>query len=441
MSTSILISILGFGLLGLAVASAQLEVRQAATFSPQAACTASRGKFSKGYNCLNSLGAATASAYCSSRFSTTSTATTPTYMYEHTASVLLDLTDTRQHHRYHGHQHNLHLKDGNTVKHCNNLQFYRYEHRQRDLNILHMPFFDHGGTVKYFTDRSDFCANYWHHFVKLLVACLAKQYRSYYSQRPNEAQATGSVSIHDSSVLRLLGSSDCPGCVLGVLRCHRRHDHRLPFDQYLCVHNYRLSFISSRPLNFPADSSVQVTLTRIITPTATVTAVATANSTRTATVTTAYPLPTSNFILLYPSGQFTLYGRARNLSSGVAIGLAQYSADNFRVVSGKLEDVSQGDDIVTEPPPGVLDLLFLVNTTSSTQSTPICYVCGDTQTIGCDFPDASGNVTNPGQDVWANCGGYLSLGLAADFANPPLGVSCSIIRRLYYSLSAGSGTS
>jgi len=110
-------------------------------------------------------------------------------------------------------------------------------------------------------------------------------------------------------------------------------------------------------------------------------------------------------------------------------------------VSGKLEDVSQGDAIVTEPPPGVLDLLFLVNTTSSTQSTPVCYVCGDSQTIGCDFPDAGGNVTNPGQDVWANCGGYLSLGKDVDFANPPLGVQCSIIRRLYYSLTAGSGTS
>ncbi|TKA37308.1 hypothetical protein B0A54_11293 [Friedmanniomyces endolithicus] len=386
MSTSILISILGFGLLGLAVASAQLEVRQAATFSPQAACTASRGKFSKGYNCLNSLGAATASAYCSSRFSTTSTATTPTY-------IITDITVTST------------TFISRTGTPSSTVTIYNSTVTNTDLNILHMPFFDHGGTVKYFTDRSDFCANYWHHFVKLLVACLAKQYRSYYSQRPNEAQATGSVSIHDSSVLRLLGTTTV----------------------YPSTNTY--------------VSTTTVTLTRIITPTATVTAVATANSTRTATVTTAYPLPTSNFILLYPSGQFTLYGRARNLSSGVAIGLAQYSADNFRVVSGKLEDVSQGDDIVTEPPPGVLDLLFLVNTTSSTQSTPICYVCGDTQTIGCDFPDASGNVTNPGQDVWANCGGYLSLGLAADFANPPLGVSCSIIRRLYYSLSAGSGTS
>ncbi|KAK1819973.1 hypothetical protein LTR12_005549 [Friedmanniomyces endolithicus] len=441
MSTSTLISILGFGLLGLAIPSAQLDIRQAASFSPQAACTNRGGKFSKGYNCLNSLGASTASAYCSSRFSTTSTATTPTYTYEHMASLLLDLIDTQQHHRHHGHQHNLHLKDGNTVKHCDDLQFYHHEHRQCDLNILHMPFFDHGRIVKYSTDRSDFCANYWHHFVKLLIACLAKQYRSYYSQRTNEAQATGRISNHDASLLCLLGSSDCTCCVLGMLRCHRRHDHRLPFDQHLCLHHYCLPSIFPRLLTFPADSPVQVTLTRIITPTATVTAVATANSTRTATVTTAYPLPTSNFILLYPSGQVTLYGRARNLGNGVAIGLEQFSADNFRVVSGKLEDVSQGDGIVTEPPPGVLDLLFLVNTTSSTQSTPVCYVCGDAQTIGCDFPDASGNVTNPGQDVWANCGGYLSLGKDVDFANPPLGVQCSTIRRLYYSLTAGSGTS
>ncbi len=121
MATSILISILGFGLLSLAIPSAQLDVRQAASFSPQAACTTRGGKFSKGYTCLNSLGAATASAYCSSRFSTTSTATTPTYTYEHMAPCLLDLIDTRQHHRYHGHQHNLHLKDGNTVKHCDDL--------------------------------------------------------------------------------------------------------------------------------------------------------------------------------------------------------------------------------------------------------------------------------------------------------------------------------
>ncbi|KAK0273395.1 hypothetical protein LTR35_001853 [Friedmanniomyces endolithicus] len=402
MSTSMLISILGFGLLGLAIPSAQLDIQQAASFSPQAACTNRGGKFSKGYNCLNSLGASTASAYCSSRFSTTSTATTPTYTYEHMASLLLDLIDTQQHHRHHGHQHNLHLKDGNTVKHCDDLQFYHHEHRQCDLNILHMPFFDHGRIVKYSTDRSDFCANYWHHFVKLLIACLAKQYRSYYSQRTNEAQATGRISNHDASLLCLLGTTTV----------------------YPSTNTYA--------------STSTVTLTRIITPTATVTAVATAKSTRTATVTTAYPLPTSNFILLYPSGEVTLYGRARNLSSGVAIGLEQFSADNFRVVSGKLEDVSQGDANVTEPPPGVLDLLFLVNTTSSTQSTPVCYVCGDAQTIGCDFPDASGNVTNPGQDVWANCGGYLSLGKDVDFANPPLGVQCTIIRRLYYSLTSGT---
>ncbi|KAK1084213.1 hypothetical protein LTR33_002786 [Friedmanniomyces endolithicus] len=405
MATSILISVLGFGFLGLASPSLQLDIRQAASFSSQAACTNRGGKFSKGYNCLNSLGASTASAYCSSRFSTTSTATTPTYTYEHMASLLLDFIDTQQHHRHHGHQHNLHLKDGNTVKHCDDLQFYHYEHRQFDFNILYMPFFDHGRIAKCPPDRFDFCANYWHHFVKLLIACLAKQYRSHYSQRPNEAQATGRISNYDSRLLRLLGTTTV----------------------YPSTNTYA--------------STTTVTLTRILTPTATVTAVATANSTRTATVTTAYPLPTSNFILLYPSGEVTLYGRARNLSSGVAIGLAQYASDNFRVVSGKLEDVSQGDAIVTEPPPGVLDLLFLVNTTSSTQSTPVCYVCGDSQTIGCDFPDAGGNVTNPGQDVWANCGGYLSLGKDVDFANPPLGVQCSVIRRLYYSLTAGSGTS
>ncbi|TKA33399.1 hypothetical protein B0A54_14096 [Friedmanniomyces endolithicus] len=386
MSTSILISILGFGLLGLAIPSAQLDVRQAASFSPQAACTTSGGKFSKGYDCLNSLGAATVSAYCSSRFSTTSTATTPTY-------TITDITVTST------------TFISRTGTPSSTVTIYNSTVTNTDLNILHMPFFDHGGIVKHSTDRSDFCADYWHHLVKLLIACLTKQYRSYYSQRTNEAQATGRISNHDASLLCLLGTTTV----------------------YPSTNTYA--------------STTTVTLTRIITPTATVTAVATANSTRTATVTTAYPLPTSNFILLYPSGEVTLYGRARNLSSGVAIGLEQFSADNFRVVSGKLEDVSQGDGIVTEPPPGVLDLLFLVNTTSSTQSTPVCYVCGDAQTIGCDFPDASGNVTNPGRDVWANCGGYLSLGKDVDFANPPLGVQCTIIRRLYYSLTAGSGTS
>ncbi|TKA64415.1 hypothetical protein B0A55_10406 [Friedmanniomyces simplex] len=171
-----------------------------------------------------------------------------------------------------------------------------------------------------------------------------------------------------------------------------------------------------------SDKSKQITSTSIVVPTTTVTAVATVNSTSTTTVTTAYALPTSNFILLYPSGLDTLYGRARNLSGGVAIALEQFSADDFNFdASTHLHDVDEADEIASEPPPGLLDILFLMNTTSSTQSTPV------------------GNVTNPGQDVWANCGGYLSLGSAADFANPPLGVSCSIIRRLFYSLSAGSG--
>ncbi|TKA64412.1 hypothetical protein B0A55_10407 [Friedmanniomyces simplex] len=79
MAMPILISILSFGLLGLASPFAPLEVRQATSFVPRPACTNSGGAFSRGYNCLNSLGAATASAYCSSRFITTSTASSPTF--------------------------------------------------------------------------------------------------------------------------------------------------------------------------------------------------------------------------------------------------------------------------------------------------------------------------------------------------------------------------
>ncbi|KAK0364762.1 hypothetical protein LTR91_016420 [Friedmanniomyces endolithicus] len=406
MATSILISILGFGLLSLAIPSAQLDVRQAASFSPQAACTTRGGKFSKGYTCLNSLGAATASAYCSSRFSTTSTATTPTYTITDitvTSTTFISRTGT----------------PSSTVTIYNSTV-------TNTVNATSTSFTCPSSTTAASSSISP--------------------------TGPTSVPTAGTTSSSFSS----LASPSSTGATTASVPTKLKRQAASPITTPTCfgasvsptaraVCSACFGVTAGTTTVYPSTntyaSTTTVTLTRIITPTATVTAVATANSTRTATVTTAYPLPTSNFILLYPSGEVTLYGRARNLSSGVAIGLAQYSSDNFHFVSGEIRDVDQSDDIVTEPPPGVLDLLFLVNTTSSTQSTPVCYVCGDTQTVGCDFPDASGNVTNPGQDVWANCGGYLSLGRDVDFANPPLGVQCSVIRRLYYSLTAGSGTS
>ncbi|KAK3109305.1 hypothetical protein LTR53_017584 [Teratosphaeriaceae sp. CCFEE 6253] len=196
-----------------------------------------------------------------------------------------------------------------------------------------------------------------------------------------------------------------------------------------------------------STSTVTITATTLTTASvtssvvATTTAIATRNTTSTIVATSAFPIPTSMFYLYYQSAGSTVYGRAQNLSRGVAISFSPNSADFCRFDSSRhLRDVTQSDDVTSRPPPGIANVLFLSNTTTTTESTPVCYVCGGnttTTTIGCDYPDASGNVTDPGVNVWANCGSYLSLGLASEFANPPLGITCTIISQLFIFLIGG----
>ena len=82
MAMSALLTILALGGLSLASPVAEVEARQAASFTRAPACTRSGATLSRGYNCLIQNGAATASAFCSSRFVTTTTADDPTFTYD-----------------------------------------------------------------------------------------------------------------------------------------------------------------------------------------------------------------------------------------------------------------------------------------------------------------------------------------------------------------------
>ncbi|KAK3109306.1 hypothetical protein LTR53_017585 [Teratosphaeriaceae sp. CCFEE 6253] len=91
MAISTLVSLLMLG--GLTLAS-PLEIRQTSSFRPAPQCTNSGGSLTRGYNCLGSNGAATASAYCSSRFVTTSTATGPSIFFTDVTSTVTTGTTT-----------------------------------------------------------------------------------------------------------------------------------------------------------------------------------------------------------------------------------------------------------------------------------------------------------------------------------------------------------
>ena len=114
-----------------------------------------------------------------------------------------------------------------------------------------------------------------------------------------------------------------------------------------------------------------------------------------------------------------------------------------------LRDVTQSDDLAVRPPQAISGNILVLSNTSNTQDTPVCYTCGTNgtaQTLGCDYPDASGNVTDPGSNVFASCGGtvmFLSLGRADSFTGQPssLGYTCTIIPKLFFTILGGPMTS
>ncbi|KAK4893002.1 hypothetical protein LTR27_008539 [Elasticomyces elasticus] len=377
----VLISIVAFAAVGIA---SPLEVRQAAAFVPPARCTSSGAAFSQGYNCLKALGTSSASAYCSQRFITTATATGFT-------NTFTDITTTST------------------------------------VNVT--------GTSTSTTTS----------FVSTITSNFNTT-TTVFTCPSSTASSSGSVS--SSSTVSSVGATTA-GTLAKVKRqataiitppdCFSTDVY--PRARTICLACYGVTSgsVTTVYTSTRTYSNVDtITTKNLVVPTSTVTAVATKNVTSNATVLTAYPLPTGNFRISYLEanllGISTYYASARSLNRGVGVAFSQTSIDDFRFDNQtRLHDTSKSDSIASQPPEGVLDLLFLMNATSaSATGTPQCYVCGnatevgDSASFGCDYPDATGNVTNPGTNVWATCGDYLSLGPAASFANQDIPVDCKI---------------
>ncbi|KAK5689420.1 hypothetical protein LTR97_012894 [Elasticomyces elasticus] len=384
----VLVSIVAFAALGVA---SPLEVRQAATFIPPPLCTSSVSSFYKGYSCLKTLGTSSASAYCSQRFITTATATGFT-------NTFTDITTTST------------------------------------VNVT--------GTLTSTTTS--------------LVSTITSSFNTtttVFSCPSSTASSTDSVS--SSSTVASVGTTTA-GTLAKVKRqttapitpprCFSTDVY--PRARTICLACYGVTSgsVTTVYTSTRTYSNVDtITTTNLVVPTSTVTAVATKNVTSTATVLTAYPLPTGNFLINYIEASIlgidTYFASAQPLFNGTGIEFSQGSLDDFRFDNDTrvLRDVTRSDNLANQPLEAVLELLFLMNATrASTPGTPQCYVCGNATeggrtSFGCDYPDATGNVTNPGTDVWATCGDYLSLGPAASFSNQDIPVDCKI-RNLFLTL-------
>ncbi|KAK3622469.1 hypothetical protein LTR56_022182 [Elasticomyces elasticus] len=370
MTTRVLVGIVAFAAVGIA---SPLEVRQAATFVPPARCTSSVSSFYQGYNCLKTLGTSSASAYCSQRFITTATATGFTNTFtDVTTTSIVNVTGT---------------STSTTTSFVSTIT--------SNFNTTTTVFTCPSSTASSTDSVSS-------------SSTVASVRATTAGTHFGKSQATDHGPNFASTLLLYRCLSESAHDLLGLLWRHvRQCDNRVHLDQDLLECGY-------------------------------VTAVATKNITSTSTVLTAYPLPTGNFRISYLEanllGISTYYASAQSLNRGVGVAFSQTFIDDFHFDNQtRLHDTSKSDSIASQPPEGVLDLLFLMNATSaSATGTPQCYVCGnatevgDSASFGCDYPDATGNVTNPGTNVWATCGDYLSLGPAASFANQDIPVDCKI---------------
>ncbi|KAK5709054.1 hypothetical protein LTR17_020117 [Elasticomyces elasticus] len=383
----VLVSIVAFAAVGIA---SPLEVRQAAAFVPPPRCTSSGAAFSRGYNCLKSLGTSSASAYCSQRFITTATATGFT-------NTFTDVTTTST------------------------------------VNVT--------GTST--STTTSFVSTITNNFNTTTTVFTCPSSTASSSGSVSSSSTVSSVGATTAGTLAKVKRQTAatitpPACFAASVS---------PTARTICLACYGVTSgsVTTVYTSTRTYSNVDtITTTNLVVPTSTVTEVATKNVTSTATVLTAYPLPTGNFLINYIEASLlgidTYFASAQPLFNGTGIEFSQGSLDEFRFDDKEqLRDVTQSDNIASQPPEGVLDLLFLMNATiATTPGTPQCYVCGNATeggrtSFGCDYPDATGNVTNPGTDVWATCGDYLSLGPAASFANQDIPVDCKI-RNLFLTL-------
>ncbi|KAK5688615.1 hypothetical protein LTS10_000593 [Elasticomyces elasticus] len=391
MTMRVLVSIVVFAAVGIA---SPLEVRQAAAFVPPARCTNSGAVLSRGYNCLQGLGTA-APAYCSQRFITTS-ATTPTGF----ASTVTDITTTST------------------------------------VNVT-------GTSTSTTTSFVSTITNNFNTTTTVFTCPSSTASSSGSVSSSSTVASTGATTAGTLAKIKRQTTATItpPACFSAAV---------FPTARTICLACYGVTSGSVTTVTVYTSTRTYsnvdtITTTNLVLPTSTVTAVSTKNVTSTATVLTAYPLPTGNFLINYIEASLlgidTYFASAQPLFNGTGIEFSQDSLDGFRFdnMTRVLRDVTQSDNIASQPPEGVLDLLFLMNATSaSTPGTPQCYVCGNATeggrtSFGCDYPDATGNITNPGTDVWATCGDYLSLGPAASFANQDIPVDCKI-RNLFLTL-------